>query len=116
NLKKEQAKWMFEDGELLALTFQKLCSYTHAHPGAGYDKLWESNGLVYNNAAINLAFFSSLSVRALCYLLIRLARPDFITPEGSEILFELDWMSDYAPLVRTYTDLYGKPPKPPPRD
>jgi hypothetical protein len=39
NLKKEQAKWMFEDGELLAVTFRKLCSYTHAHPGAGYDTL-----------------------------------------------------------------------------
>jgi hypothetical protein len=116
NLRKEQAKWMFEDGELLALTFQKLCSYTHAHPGAGYDTLWQSNGPVYNNAAINLTFFSSLSVHALCYLLIRLARPDFVMPEGSDILFELDWMSDHAPLMRAYTDLYGKPPKPPLRD
>jgi hypothetical protein len=31
NLKKEQAKWIFEDGELLVLTFRKLCSYTHAN-------------------------------------------------------------------------------------
>ncbi len=116
NLRKEQAKWMFEDGELLALTFQKLCSYTHAHPGAGYDMLWQSNGPLYNNAAINLTFFSSLSVHALCYLLIRLARPDFVMPEGSDILFALDWMSDHAPLMRAYTDLYGKPPKPPLRD
>lgn len=113
NLKKEQAKWMFGDGELLALMFQKLCSYTHAHPGAGYDTLWESNGPVYNNTAIRLTFLSSLSVHALCYLLIRLARPDFVMLEGSDILFELDWMSDYAALVRAYSDLYGKPPKPP---
>ena len=116
NLRKEQAKWMFEDGELLAFTFQKLCSYTHAHPGADYDTLWQSNGPVYNNAAVNLTFFSNLSVHALCYLLIRLARPDFVMPEGSDILFELDWMSDYAPLMRAYIDLYGKPPKPPSRD
>jgi hypothetical protein len=116
NLNKEQAKWMFEHGGLLSLAFQKLCSYTHARPGADYGVLWQSNGPVYNDAAIMLTFFSSLSVQALCYLLIRLARPDFVMPEGSEILFELDWMPDYAPLVRAYTDLYGKPPKPPLRD
>jgi hypothetical protein len=116
NLKKEQAKWMFQDGELLALTFKRLCSYTHAHPGAGYDTLWQSNGPVYNNEAIRITFFSSLSVHALCYLLIRLGRPGFVMPEGSNILFELDWMSDHLPLVRAYTDLYGKPPKPPLRD
>lgn len=107
---------MFEDGELLALTFQTLCTYTHARPGADYGALWQSNGPVYNDAAIRLTFFSSLSVHALSYLLIRLARPDFVMPEGSDILFELDWMPDYAPLVRAYADLYGKPPKPPLRD
>jgi hypothetical protein len=85
-------------------------------PGAGYDALWHSNGPVYNNAAIELAFFSSLSVYAQCYLLIRVARPHHTMPEGSDILFELDWMPDYAPLVRAYTDLCGKPPRPPLRD
>lgn len=116
SLKKEQAKWMFEDGEMLALTFQDLCSYTHARPGADYGELWQSNGPVYNDAAIRLTFFSILSVHALCYLLIRLARPDFIMPEESDILFELDWMPDYASLVRAYSDLYGRPPKPPLQD
>jgi len=112
NLKKEKAKWMFEDGEVLALTFQKLSSYAHARPDADHAALWESNGPVYNHAAIMLTFFASLSVHALCYLLIRLARPDFVMPERSDILFELDWMSDYVPLVQAYTDLYGNSPKP----
>ena len=116
NLKKAQAKWMFEDGELLALAFQTLCTYTHARPGADYGALWQSNGPVYNDAAIRLTFFSSLSVHALSYLLIRLARPDFIMPVNSDILFELDWMSDHTSLVQAYTDLYGKPPKPPLHD
>ena len=75
--------------------------------------LWQSNGPVYNNGAIKLTFFSSLSVHALCYLLIRLARPGFVMPEGSDILFELDWMQDHASLVGAYTELYGKAPKPP---
>jgi hypothetical protein len=32
-------------------------------------------------------------------------------PEGSDILFELDWIPDYTTLVRAYTDLYGKKPR-----
>jgi hypothetical protein len=111
--KKRQAKWLFENDAPLALAYQKLCSYTHARPDAGYGVLWESNGPVYNNEALRLTFFTSLSVYALCYLLIRVARPGFAMPEGSEILFELDWMPDHAALVRAYTDLFGKPPNPP---
>ena len=96
--------------------YQKLCNYTHARPDAGYGVLWQSNGPVYNNEAIRLTFFLSLAVYALCYLLVRLARPRFTMPEGSEILFELDWMPDHAPLVRAYAVLFGKQPRPPLRD
>ncbi|MGB7973772.1 MAG: hypothetical protein WCF81_05360 [Roseiarcus sp.] len=116
DLKKGRAKWMFEYDAPLSSTYQRLCSYTHARPDAGYSVLWESNGPVYNNDAIRLAFFSSLDVYALCYLLVRLARPRFVMPEKSEILFELDWMASHASLVRAYTDLFGKPPRPPLRD
>jgi len=116
NLKKEQTKWMFEDGALLSSAYQKLCNYTHARPDAGYGVLWQSNGPVYNDEAIRLTFFSSLAVYALCYLLVRLARPRFMMPEGSEILFELDWMPNHALLVRAYADLFGKPPNPPLRN
>jgi hypothetical protein len=78
--------------------------------------LWQSNGPVYNDDAIKLTFFATLSVYAMCYLLVRMARPGFVMPEDSDILFELDWMPDYAPLARAFTDLYGKPPKPPMND
>ena len=64
NLRKKQAKWMVGDEEMLAARYQKLCNYTHARPDAGYDALWQSNGPVYNNGAIKLTFFSSLSVHA----------------------------------------------------
>lgn len=115
-LRKGQAKWMFEEEAPLAATYQKLCNHTHARPDAGYGVLWQSNGPIYKNDTIKLTFFSSLAVHALSYLLVRLARPSFVMPEGSEILFELDWMPDHAPLVRAYTDLFGKPPNPPLRD
>jgi hypothetical protein len=110
NLKKGQAKWMFADDAPLASTYQRLCNYTHARTDAGYVALWQNNGPIYNSEAIELTFFSSLAVHALCYLLARLGRPNLVIPEGSEILFELDWMPDHANLVRAYTDLFGKPP------
>ena len=114
-LRKDQAKWMFADGEFLARAYQTLCNYTHSRPDANYGVLWESNGPVYNNEAIRLTFFTTLSVFANCYLLVRLARPGFIMPEDSDILFELDWMPHYSELVRAYSELYGKAPRPPMR-
>jgi len=97
-------------------TNQALCNYTHSRPDASDGALWQSNGPVYNNAAIALTFQTTLSVYALGYLLLRLARPDFVMPEDSDILFELDWMPDYSLLVRGFTDLYGKKPRPPLKD
>lgn len=112
-LKKGQAKWMFEDNQFLAVIYQELCNYTHSRPDSSDGALWESNGPVYNNAAIKLTFFTTLSVMATCYLLVRLARYGFIMPEDSDILFELDWMPHYTELVRAFTELYGKSPRPP---
>lgn len=116
SLRKEQAKWMFEDGDLLAAAYQMLCNYTHSRPDASDGALWQSNGPVYNNEAITLAFVTTLSVYALSYLLVRLARRDFVMPEDSGILFELDWIPDYQALVRAFSELYGKEPKRPPID
>jgi len=116
NVKRGQAKCLFEDDAPLAVTYRKLCNYTHARPDVGYGVLWQSNGPVYNNDAIRLTFFSGFTVQALCYLLVRLVRPGFAIPEGSELLFELDWMPDHLPLVRAYTELFGKPPNPPLRE
>jgi hypothetical protein len=115
-LTKRQAKWMFEEGGLLAKFYQKFCSFTHSRPDASDSALWQSNGPVYNAEAIKLTFFSALSVYAINYLLVRLARPFFNIPEDSDILFELDWMPEYPVLVRACTELYGKPPKSPLKD
>jgi len=116
SLRKEQAKWMFEDGGFLAVSYQALCNYTHSRPDASDSALWQSNGPVYNAQAITLTFTTALSVYAMCYVLVKLARSDFAMPEDSDILFELDWMADHATLVRAFTDLYGKAPNPPLKD
>lgn len=113
SLRKEEAKWMFEEGGPLATADQTLCNYAHSRPDASDGALWQSNGPVYNNEAIRLTFFTTLSVYAMCYLLVKVVRRDFVMPEDSNILFELDWMSDYAQLVRAFTELYRKAPRPP---
>jgi hypothetical protein len=110
-LQKNNAKWMFEGGELLATNYQFLCNYTHSRPNASDGALWESNGPVYNNEAIKLTFFRTLCIFAICYLLVRLARPAFVLPKDSDILFELEWLPDYPKLVRAFTELYGKAPR-----
>jgi len=110
SLRKGQAKWMFEDASLLATTYQKLCNYTHSRPDSSDGALWQSNGPVYNNAAIKWTFFTTLSVYALSYLLARLARRNFTMPEDSKILFELDWMPNHQTLVQAFSELYGHTP------
>lgn len=112
-LTKAQANWIFEDGQFLASFYKTLCNYTHSRPDSNYGSLWESNGPVYNNDAIRLTFFTTLSIMATCYLLIRVARPGFAMPEDSNVFFELDWMPHYPELVRAYTEVYGEIPKPP---
>jgi len=112
-LRKGDAKWMFDDGEFFATTYQRLCNYTHSRPDASDGALWQSNGPVYNNEAIRLTFFTTLSVFAMCYLLVRLARPEFAIPEDSDILFELEWMPNHPELVRAFTQLYARTPNPP---
>jgi hypothetical protein len=69
-LRKEEAKWMFEDTQFPAPIYQNLCNYTHSQPNSSDGSLWESNGPVYNNAAIKLTFLTTISVMATCYLLV----------------------------------------------
>jgi hypothetical protein len=107
---------MFEDDGFLATVYQALCNYTHSRSDASDGTLWQSNGPVYNNEAIRLTFATTLDVYAICCLLVRLARHDFGMPEDSDILFELDWMPNYALLVRAFTDLHGKKPRSPLKD
>ena len=85
-LRTEQAKWLFVKGGFLAGVYQALCNYTHSRPDASDGALWQSNGPVYNNEAIRLTCFTTLTVYAICYLLVRLARPEFVMPEDSDIL------------------------------
>jgi hypothetical protein len=105
-LHSEQAKWLLADQEFPDVTFRKLCNFTHSRPDASDGALWESNGPVYKQEAIMLTFFTILTVYAVCYLLVKIARPVFAIPADSRILFEEEWMPSRLGLVKAFEQLY----------
>jgi hypothetical protein len=56
-----------------------------------------------------LTFFTTLSVYAICYLLVRIARPNFALPPDSRILFEEDWIPNREGIARAFEQLYKEP-------
>jgi len=99
-------EWLFAKTAFPALTYADLCRFTHARPDATDGALWQSNGPVYNGEAILKTFKLSLDVYSTCYLLVKIGRPDFIVPENSKILFELDWMTHHSDSLKAYDQLY----------
>ncbi|MGH8428183.1 MAG: hypothetical protein ACRES7_09425 [Gammaproteobacteria bacterium] len=105
-LRNLEGKWLLADEECPAETFQKLCNFTHSRPDSSDGALWESNGPIYKHEAAMLTFFTTLAVYAICYLLVRIARPEFAIPPDSRILFEEDWMPNRAGLIKSLEELY----------
>jgi len=99
--------WLFAKGTFPAATYADLCRFTHARPDASDGALWQSNGPVYNGKAILKVFEFSLDVYSISYLLVKVGRPDFVLPEDSQILFELEWMTHHADSLKAYRQLYG---------
>ena len=112
-LRTQKAGWLFENDGLLATRYRELARHAHPRPNGPDDSARRGNGPLYDTEAIRTTFLAALTVMAMSYLLVRVARPGFEVPEASEILFGLDEMPDHALLVRGYTELYGRPPKPP---
>lgn len=107
-LRKDQCKQLVADGGLLDKTFRQLCHFTHAQPNETDGALWQSNGPVYAHNAAMLFFFTATSVFAICYLLVRIARPGFTLPVESRILFEEDWIPGREALEAGFDQLFGK--------
>ena len=107
-LRGDQCKWLLADEEFPDRMFRQLCNFTHSRPNSSDGSLWESNGPVYKHEAVMLTFFTTLSVYAVCYLLIRIARPEFALPPASRILFEEDWMLNREGIARAFEQLYNE--------
>jgi hypothetical protein len=105
-LRGDECKWLVADDEFPDKTFRQLCNFTHSRPNSSDGALWRSNGPVYAHEAAALTFFTTLSVYAICYLLIRIARPSFALPPASRILFEEDWVPNREGVARAFEQLY----------
>lgn len=105
-LRGDRCKWLVADDEFPDKTFRQLCNFTHSRPNSSDGALWESNGPVYAHEAVMLAFFTTLSVYAICYLLVRIGRPGFAIPPDSRILFEEDWVPNREGIARAFEQLY----------
>src|ERR1700730_2906067 len=108
-IRSDQCKWLLADDAFPDKTFQKLCNFTHSRQNSSDGALWESNGPVYAHEAVMLTFFTTVSVYAICYLLIRIARPGFALPLDSRILFEEDWVPNREGIARAFEQLYKEP-------
>jgi hypothetical protein len=53
-----------------------------------------------------VTFFTTLAVYAICYLLVRIARPSFILPPDSRILFEKEWVPNREGIAKAFEQLY----------
>jgi hypothetical protein len=107
-LRDEQCKWLLADGEFPDKSFKQLCNFTHSRPDSSDGALWASNGPVYSHDAAMLTFFTTLSVYAICYLLVRIARPDFSLPPDSRILFEEEWVPNRTGVAKAFGALYNE--------
>jgi hypothetical protein len=105
-LTQSQCKWLLADEELPSKTFQQLCNFTHSRPDSSDGALWRSNGPVYVHDATMLTFFTILSVYAICYLLVRIARPAFALPPDSRIIFEEDWVPGRECIAKAFEQLF----------
>ena len=105
-LRTDQCKWLVADEEFPDETFGQLSNFTHSRPDSSDGALWESNGPVYAREAMMLTFLTAVSVYAICYLLVRIARPNFALPPDSLILFEADWVPNREGVSKALEQLY----------
>jgi hypothetical protein len=105
-LRGDQCKWLLANEEFPDKTFRQLCNFTHSRPDSSDGSLWQSNGPVYTHEAAMLTFFTTVSVYAICYLLVRIARPSFVLPPDSRILFEEEWVPNRERTAKAFEQLY----------
>jgi hypothetical protein len=77
----DQCKWLVAKNEFPRETFRQLCNFTHSRPDSSDAALRNgSNGRVYIHEALTTTYLTAQSVYAICYLLVRIARPRFALP------------------------------------
>jgi hypothetical protein len=65
-----------------------LSHYTHSRPGCTNVDLWQSNGPIYDQDSFILTESLFLETLTLCFLLVKIARPEFTLPTKAKWLFK----------------------------
>ena len=70
--------------------YSDLSDYSHSRPSFTNVDMWQSNGPVYVPDAFVLNAEMYFQTSALCFILVKLARPDFVLPQAALQLFGSD--------------------------
>ena len=61
---------------------------------------------MYVHEAVTLTYLTAVSVYAICYLLVRIARPNFALSPDSRFLFEDEWVPNREGIAKAFEQLY----------
>ena len=68
--------------------YSDLSNYSHTRPGFASGDMWASNGPIYVTKAFISTVEMQLQVSALCFIMVKLARPAFVLPKDAQQIFE----------------------------
>jgi hypothetical protein len=69
--------------------FSDLSEYEHSRPNFRNVDMWESNGPVFSPKAFTRFAAAFFETAALCFLMVKMARPRFSLPEKAKEIWEL---------------------------
>ena len=91
--------------------YDELCRYSHSRPYYTNAGMWQSNGPIYRASSFKRTYLLYYDVTALSYLLIKLAKPDFILPDEIKTHFRSSIRNSTEVLYESYKFLFGRPSK-----
>jgi hypothetical protein len=90
--------------------YRELSNYAHSRPGHSSAANWDgSNGPIYVRESFGTVYTLYLETMALCYVLVKLARPSFQLPGAARHLFAGFPVAPSKVAVYSYEFLWGSP-------
>jgi len=88
--------------------YSRLSGFEHSSPTYRNGDMWRSNGPVFAPRAFFETASIFLEASALCFLLVKMARPLFSFPEEAHALKEAELIGTSRIAVATYHQLFSK--------
>jgi hypothetical protein len=84
----DQRRGLSDNGGWARRLFSDLSEYEHSRPKFRNTDMWESNGPVFSPTAFIRLAAGLFETAALCFLMIKTARPRFLLPEKARGIWE----------------------------